>query len=100
MVSLTKNREEKFCITFYVLTGAILRQTAYQSQSNLNYFIANANCTGDEENLLNCSYSIMNTGLSCNFEAGVVCQGKNSMQMHVKCLTKLNVNLIINDVTQ
>ena len=33
---------------------------------------------GDETALLNCSFSIMNSGFGCSFEAGVICQGKYS----------------------
>ena len=56
--------------------GAILRQTTF-SLGSLDYFIANANCTGEEHNLFNCSDITVNSGHYCDgFEAGVVCQGK------------------------
>ena len=52
-----------------------MRRSAYPLNS-LDYFIATANCTGDEENIFNCSYSLINSGHTCRYEAGVICQGK------------------------
>ena len=61
--------------------GAILRRTTF-SLGSLDYFIANANCTGDEHSLFNCSYITMNSGRYCDgFEAGVICQGKTKYNM-------------------
>ena len=59
-----------------ICAGAILRRTRF-SLGSLDYFIANANCTGDEHSLFNCSYVTVNSGRYCDgFEAGVICQGK------------------------
>ena len=61
--------------------GAILRRTT-SSLRSLDYVIANANCTGDEHSLFNCSYIAVNSGHNCDgFEAGVICQGKTTYNM-------------------
>ena len=65
-------------------TGAIMRRSAYPL-SNLNYYIATPNCTGDEDYLLNCSFSTTLSGLSCAYEAGVICQGKSTFLSVMSC---------------
>ena len=52
-----------------------MRQSRYSLRS-LDYFIADLNCTGDEDSLFNCSFSTMNSAHTCSFETGVVCQGR------------------------
>ena len=51
-----------------------MRRSLYRL-SSLDYFIQTANCTGSEENLFSCPYTLMNPGQSCGVEAGVVCRG-------------------------
>ena len=55
-------------------SGAIARRTVYPALT-LDYFLASANCAGSENNVLDCSYSIVEPEYTCSFEAGVICQG-------------------------
>ena len=64
----------------YFISGAILRRTAYPlTGGSRNYFLTTPNCTGGEQNLFSCPYSILHSGVSCGYEAGVLCQGKLSL---------------------
>ena len=55
-----------------------MRQTAYPSHSHLHDIVlATANCNGDEDIVLSCPYSVQHTGLTCSYEAGVICQSKS-----------------------
>ena len=78
-------------------SGAIARPTVYSARNLLDYFLASANCTGSENNLLECSYSIMKPGYTCSFEAGVICQGIliGNMQLQNLCLITMYIVAII-----
>ena len=53
-----------------------MRRTAYPlTGSGSDYFLATPNCTGNEGNLFSCSYSVMHSGVTCNYEADILCQG-------------------------
>ena len=56
--------------------GAILRRTTFPL-NGLNYILVTPNCTGDEDSIFDCSYSVIHSGLTCNsyYSAGVICQG-------------------------
>ena len=66
-----------------------MRRSVYRLNS-LDYFIATANCSGDEDNILNCSHTPMNSGHTCGYEAGVICQG----ELITLCIYSLPVVLI------
>ena len=51
-----------------------MRRSVYHL-SSLDYFIATANCSGDEDSIFDCSHTLMNSGHTCGYEAGVICQG-------------------------
>ena len=65
-----------FILQMISFTGAILRRTSFPLPS-LSYILATPNCTGDEDSIFNCSYSVIRSGLTSNsyYGAGVICQG-------------------------
>ena len=75
-----------------------MRRSVYRL-SSLDYFIATANCSGDEDNIFNCSHTLMNSGLTCGYEAGVICQGELIILLYIAIFISSCYNIIIQEVS-